>query len=469
LRGRDLQEALEASLRRHRLPGASVAVFDGSKEAVAAVGIANVATGTGVTPDTLMHIGSITKLFTTTLVMQLVDEGRVELDDPVLRHLPELRIADVAALPRISIRMLLNHTSGIDGELLPDRGHDEETIERAIVRFRDLGQLFSPGTEVSYCNAASVIAGALVQRLTGTSWYTLVRTRIFEPLLMVHAATLPEEAILHAVAVGHYRSTRATSEFVRTSRAFLPLSFAPCGTTLMMSAKDLLAFARVHMAGDCAVPRPILSPEGIRAMQTITISHEGKRYTYADGIGLGWMVFRDGLLHHSGGGPGIAAALYANPAQGWAIAIMANAEYGSSLPFINEMVRPWLEQSGVEPYGEVSVKLADASGERDQSRYVGVYQDVLQRYIVAPAADGGIELSRELAFAPYENMTTTRTVPARLIALGEDSFLLERDDALDNDVSGVFYRIFAFSKPDAAGRMQYVGNGMRLYARSPGP
>jgi CubicO group peptidase (beta-lactamase class C family) len=399
-----------------------------------------------------MHIGSITKLFTTTLVMQLVEEGRLNLDDPVSKHLPELEIADREALQRISVRMLLNHTSGIDGELLPDRGHDEETIAQAIVRFRDLRQLFSPGAEVSYCNAGSVIAGALVQRLTATSWYSLIRTRIFEPLGMVHAATLPEEAILHRVAVGHYRNPEGGSDLVRTSRAFLPLSFAPCGTTLMMSARDLLAFARVQLGGGSS---SILSADGISAMRTITVSHEGKRYTYADGIGLGWMVFNNGLLHHSGGGPGIAAALYVNPVQGWAIAIMANAEYSVSVPFINDMVRSWVDK----PYGEVDVRVPDAIGAVDVSRYVGVYEDILQRYIVAPTDDGEIQLCRELVFAPYENMSTTRSVPARLVALGEDSFLLE---SADIDA----YRIFAFSRPDAGGRMQYVGNGLRLYRRS---
>jgi len=121
LRGTDLQKALESSLRRHGVPGASVAVLEGGREVTAAAGIANVATGVDVTTDTLMHIGSITKLFTTTLVMQLVEEGRLELDDLVWRHLPELELADREALQRITVRMLLNHTSGIDGELLPDQ------------------------------------------------------------------------------------------------------------------------------------------------------------------------------------------------------------------------------------------------------------------------------------------------------------------------------------------------------------
>jgi len=98
--------------------------------------------------------------------------------------------------------MLLNHTSGIDGELLPDKGHDEETIEKGITRFAELGQLFAPGTEFSYCNAGTVIAGYLAQQLRRNSWYSLIKERIFAPLKMNHAAALPEDAILHRAAVG---------------------------------------------------------------------------------------------------------------------------------------------------------------------------------------------------------------------------------------------------------------------------
>jgi len=70
------------------------------------------------------------------------------------RYLPDLRLGEHTAQKQITVRMLLNHTSGIDGELLPDKGHDEETIEKGITRFAELGQLFAPGTEFSYCNAA---------------------------------------------------------------------------------------------------------------------------------------------------------------------------------------------------------------------------------------------------------------------------------------------------------------------------
>jgi CubicO group peptidase (beta-lactamase class C family) len=111
-----LAARLTASIQAHRVPGASAAVFRDGQWEIAAAGVANVTTGTDVTPETVMHIGSITKVLTATLVMQLVDDGRVDLASPLKRYLPDFQVADRDATARITVGMLLNHTSGIDGE-----------------------------------------------------------------------------------------------------------------------------------------------------------------------------------------------------------------------------------------------------------------------------------------------------------------------------------------------------------------
>src|SRR5262245_26690778 len=118
----DLQAQLEAAVAKHKVPGASAALFRNGVLETAAAGVVNVTTGVQVTPETVMHIGSITKTLNTTLVMQLVDEGRIALDRPLKSYLPEFRVADRAATERITVRMLLNHTSGISGDLTPEAG-----------------------------------------------------------------------------------------------------------------------------------------------------------------------------------------------------------------------------------------------------------------------------------------------------------------------------------------------------------
>src|SRR4029077_15188438 len=95
------QDSLEESCARLRQAGANVAIYNRGRQTAAAAGVTNVYTGVEMTPDTVMHIGSITKVFNATLVMQLVDDGIVDLDQKVLKYLPDLKLRDAAALDQI--------------------------------------------------------------------------------------------------------------------------------------------------------------------------------------------------------------------------------------------------------------------------------------------------------------------------------------------------------------------------------
>jgi CubicO group peptidase (beta-lactamase class C family) len=456
----ELQRSLDESIARHKVAGASVAVFYDEKLVTAAAGVINVNTGVEFTPDTLVQLGSITKVFTTTLVMQLVDEGRVDLDERVVRYLPDLKLKDRDALEQITVKMLLNHTAGIDGDLMPDQGHDEETIEKAIARFAQCGQIFRPGADLSYSNAGLVIAGYLVQRLRGKSWYRLIRERIFEPLQMEHAATLPEEALLHRASVGHYLNP-VTKKLTLPPSAFLPLSYGPSSTTLMTSAADLITFARTHMAlGVAPNGARILSETSAKEMQRTTVNNKGKGYTYID-IGLGWMVSDDGMLHHLGGSPGILSALYAYPQHGFAAAILTNSAHSFGL--MDELMEPWLKEFGSrKPIGMVDIQFPGGL-EVESNRYVGIYEDIVNRFEVSKTPDG-LALSRLAKIAYYENVPAKPTRPARLIPLGGEQFFLESVENDDGSMPDLF-RIVAFRNPDAAGRMAHLGNCFRLHPR----
>ncbi len=163
----DLRDRLVAAADRHKIPGISVAIGFGGEFVCASVGVANVVSGVTLTDDTLMHIGSISKVLNTTLVMQLVDEGKLSLDQRVSELVPELRLKDGAAQEALTVRMLVNHTNGIDADILSDQGADNERIVDAISRFSGAGQLFAPGEDCSYSNPGMVIAGHLVQKLRG--------------------------------------------------------------------------------------------------------------------------------------------------------------------------------------------------------------------------------------------------------------------------------------------------------------
>lgn len=459
---RELQSSLLDLLGRRLVPGASVAILQEGEVIAAAAGVTSVSTGVELTTDTVMQIGSIGKVLNATLVMQLVDEGLVDLDEPVASYWPEFVLKDREAGESVTLRMLLNHTSGIDGEALPDHGHDEETIEKGVGRVAKLGQLFRPGSDYSYCNVGTVVAGFIAQRVRGTSWYRLIRDKILEPLELRHAATTPEEALLYRAAVGHFLRAD-TGAIHATSVAFCPLSFAPAGATLMMSAKDLISFARAHLGGGVGANGVrILSADSVKMMQTIAVDNTHRAYAYPDGMGLGWKVSASGLLHHAGGGPGVLSVLYVHPARNWAAAVLTNADHGLSL--INELMTPWLaELRSLPPYGVASVGPVQDSADRDLERFVGVYEDIATQHFVSLVPDG-LMLSRRARFSWYDNTSTRQTPPAPLLSLGGGRFLLESGDGLGESFDA-FLRIFEFRNPDGAGRMQHLGNCSRLYKR----
>src|ERR1700693_4158045 len=115
----ELQAAVDTACTEHGVPSVSAAVDPDGVLYVASSGIATVASGVPMTTDTLMHGGSITKVMNCTLLMQFVDEGRIALERPVVEYLPAFRLGDTEATRAITVEMLVNHTSGIGGDLLP--------------------------------------------------------------------------------------------------------------------------------------------------------------------------------------------------------------------------------------------------------------------------------------------------------------------------------------------------------------
>ncbi len=449
-----LQAELEEALARHRVVGASAAVFADGEIRTAAAGLVNVTTGVETTPETVMHIGSITKVFNTTLLMQLVDDGLVDLSAPVSRYLPELRLRDPDHLARITVGMLVNHTSGIDGEMVPEQGHDEEIIEKAIPRFADMGLIHQPGADCSYCNTATVIAGYLTQKIRGRSWYDLMKERIFQPLEMEHAAVLPEDALLHRASVGHHTNP-ATGEPVRTSFAFLPVSFAPAGATAMMSASALVTFAAAHI-GDGTGPNgvTILSPESARAMRTPTTRYRGTDLDLQ--FGLGWMLPGDGFVSHGGGGPGILSVVTARPENNVAVAVLTNSDHGGALA--NELSTSWLEEAtGSAPPAPDVRPIVDV--DVDTGRYTGTYENIALVHEVVEM-DGGIAISSRSKYRFYDNTSTEAGPPIALKPVGDNAFTMP--DAEGNATAAVL----TFLDPHPDGRMSTIAQGVRLVPRS---
>jgi len=444
----NLASRLAASIQKHNVPGASAAVYRGGQWDVAAAGVTNVTTGVEVTPDTVMHIGSITKVLNATLLMQLVDEGRIELTAPVKQYLTDFHVADRDATELITVEMLLNHTCGIDGEYFSDPGPDLERIEDVVPRIVRQGQIHAPGVEASYCNSGAVLAGYLAQRLLGKSWYTLIEERIFKPLELMHSVVQPAHALLHRASVGHFLDKDGSN--TRTSFAFLNPSFAPAGATAMLTAKDLATFALAHM-NDGVAPNGnrLLSAASARRMRRQTAAWRG---VIGGGVGLGWMTTDKGIVSHDGGGPGIMSWLYADPAAKTVAAVLTNAAHG--VPVLNEITAPLYEAAGVKPFVAEADDLARLATDASvvPHPYVGEYESVALAFRVI-AHEGGIALRvrPKLLFYDGDTLEESPAVPLRPI---RDGHFISRQGFV------------TFLNPDADGRMQHLVSRRRLHKRS---
>src|SRR3954453_9460243 len=211
----ELEAKAIAFVRENRLPGAAVGVVhDGELAWSAHPGFADVASRRPADDATLYRIASITKTFTATAIMQLRDEGRLHLDDPVVAHLPELRAAGspFGAIETVTIRRLLSHESGLMGDP-PGTDWSAPVYEgdpaANLARPAEIATTVPPNTQQKYSNIGFQLLGEIVTRVSGTPYAQRVRTTILDPLGLVSTSFQPPAP--------HPRPPRPRLAFVRAA------------------------------------------------------------------------------------------------------------------------------------------------------------------------------------------------------------------------------------------------------------
>jgi CubicO group peptidase (beta-lactamase class C family) len=311
------------------IAGVAVAGVVGDHMELAAAGVADAGTGRAVEPDTRFRPGSITKLLTATLVMQLVDESLVDLDDPVLRYVPELRLADPDGAARVTIRHLLSHSSGIDGgDVFVDTSGSDDCRERYVEALDGTGFLFEPGTTFSYCNAGTILAGRIVEVVRDRTWEDALRVHMLEPLGMSATTCVAGPDIVasdgtargHVVKPGGVEPIQWARDETYTTRAH-----APAGGTLVSTVEDLARLAMSHM-GSATVP-PIVSPPSASLMRELAAIAPGG-VVQMQGAGLGWQVWHGGQVRAAGANPGMSGVLAVDVSTDAALVALSNSDLG---------------------------------------------------------------------------------------------------------------------------------------------
>src|SRR5262245_3333432 len=243
-----IREEAAAYCAVSKVPGYLAGVYHGGDQTVVAHGVANVATGAPMREETGFLFGSVTKVLTTTLVLQQVERGAVDLDEPVTTYLPEFKLAAPAPGGPIRVRHLLNATNGIDADLFVLDAQGPGALRVLVEGLgRSCGALFPPGEYVSYSNGGMLVAGRLLEVVTGAAYHDLLAREVYAPVGMDGSCTSAEEAILRSTAVGHFPDP-ATGGVRPTGMFKLPDSWASAGSTPIGTVSDLLAFGRTHLA-----------------------------------------------------------------------------------------------------------------------------------------------------------------------------------------------------------------------------
>jgi len=321
--------ALDEERRRNGVPGASLAILCDGETYEATSGLLSLASNTAVTPDSLFEIGSVTKVITAAAAMTLVEEGRLDLDAPVRGHVP--RLADISedwAL-RISMRHLLSHTSGL-ADRVGLAGDDDSALERFVETLHDLPVLFPPGRHFSYSNVGYVVAGRVIEKLTGARWHDVVETRILRPLGCERTACLSHRRPPGRVAAGHLVDPDTGKLSVTTRRA--PRCSAPAGSTMTMAAGDLLNVVAALFDGIGRNGARILGKDLCTRMQEPLVEVFDVKGTVA--WGLGWELCDwngTQIIGHDGSTIGQASYMFASPRDGFIYVLLTNGGSSTSL------------------------------------------------------------------------------------------------------------------------------------------
>jgi CubicO group peptidase (beta-lactamase class C family) len=198
---------VEGQMRRLNMPGVSLAIVEGDKIVhLRGFGRARPG-GEAPTPQTPFAVGSLTKSFTALAVMQLVEAGKIELDAPVQRYLPWFRVADPRASAQMTVRHLLNQTSGLptsSGEIpLADLDDSPGATERQARALSTLVLARPVGSAFEYSNSNYRLLGLIIEAASGESYADYIQEHIFTPLGMSHTTTSQATARQNGLAVGH--------------------------------------------------------------------------------------------------------------------------------------------------------------------------------------------------------------------------------------------------------------------------
>ncbi len=414
-----------------RVPGAAVGIYQDGVETFATYGVTSIESPVPVDEDTLFQFGSTGKTFTATALMRLVEQGKVELDAPVRRYVPELKLKDEETAERVTVLQLLNHSAGWQGDFFEDTGRGDDAVARYVEKMADLEQVTPLGTHASYNNAAVVLAGRVIEQVTGQTYEEAIDELLLKPLGLDHTFAFMNDIMTRRFAVGHTHHTDGSITIARPWA--LPRSVAPAGGW-SANVRDQLAWARFHLSdGRGKDGVQVLTRASLDRMKQPTFSLGAS--AIGDAVGISWLIKDvDGvpMVGHGGSTNGQRSAFQMVPSRDFAVVVLTNsvpngaqlhgamvkwalerclgiaepepepltlteedlAEYTGDYRAIGSIVHLWSEEGGLlmksEPSAEALARLRERGGEEPEDQAaqpIAVLAD--DKYVVTGGASKG--------------------------------------------------------------------------------
>jgi len=363
-------------MTEYGVPGVAFGIVKNGQATVRALGTTNVDNSQPVTPDTVFSLASISKTVTTTAMMRLVEQGKVDLSAPVAQYLPGFKVHDEAATRNVKIWHLLTHTPGWEGQLTAeDRG--AQTLANFIDSMKDLPKLAEPGEVWSYNNAGFNVAGRVIEVVSGQPIHNAFRTLVFEPIGLMRSFTRIEDLVTYPFAVAH----RGAPGQVTVSRP-LSRSVSVAAGGVSMSLNDILSYAKFHLGdGTGREGKPVLTRASLELMRTPRV----RKNATDEEMGLGWHLRRVGgvMTAAHGGTLGHILLLELVPERHLALAILTNHANGWRLiQDVERSALTTLEGMKLDPaqaigHRGINETMPDApiqAKQPDSAPYLGIYR-----------------------------------------------------------------------------------------------
>jgi CubicO group peptidase (beta-lactamase class C family) len=366
--------ALE-EMRQRQAPGAAIAVVDGDRVYTRAFGVASVETGEPMRPEMLFRLGSTTKMFTAAAVVLLAEQGKLDLHEPIGRHIPGL----APKLAALTAHRLLSHTAGILDEAPMFGSQDDDALKKEALSWTDARFFAEPGQIYSYSNPGYWLAGLLAEQAGGKPFADQVAASIFAPLGMTRSTFRPTMAMTYPLAQGH--DVADGKPLIIRPAANNSASW-PAGS-IFTSASDLSRWVTAFVNGGRVNGEQVLPASVFSTLATPHAAIPGSSHRYGYGVQVGeWRGLQ--VVEHGGSRSGYGSIVRMIPSRRFGVAVLANRTGVSLTRTANAAIESALKLAPA-PVAPRRPPIATTAAER--GRIAGTYSQGTRRVTVEAKGD----------------------------------------------------------------------------------